>query len=166
MKHILLITIASVLLVGCVPRNTDAGKALFNNVEIEKLEEIIYVLFGLIICSGPIIAFFVASKGFSILYLFLLADLLCCAFVVAVFYSFYNKLLNEKIAYFSIIMGLILGLLFFPAPDFSKSLLVGIIVPMEIFPAFISQSLLFLSFLIATLVPAIVIMTNDSIKRR
>ena len=59
MKHILLITIASVLLVGCVPRNTNAGKALFNNVEIEKLEEIIYVLFGLIICSGPIIALFV-----------------------------------------------------------------------------------------------------------
>ena len=113
-----------------------------------------------------IISFIVASKGFSVLYLFLLADLLCCAFVVAVFYSFYNKLLNEKIAYFSIIMGLILGLLFFPAPDFSKSLLVGIIVPMEIFPVFISQSLLFLSFLIATLVPAIVIMTNDSIKRR
>ena len=119
-----------------------------------------------IILLLSIIVFILASKGYSILYLFLLADLLCCAFVVAVFYSFYNKLLNEKIAYFSIIMGLILGLLFFPAPDFSKSLLVGIIVPMEIFPVFISQSLLFLSFLIATLVPAIVIMTNDSIKRR
>ena len=37
------------------------------------------------------VAFIVASKGFSILYLFLLADLFCCAFVITVFYSFYNK---------------------------------------------------------------------------
>ena len=35
-----------------------------------------------------IIAFLVASKGFSILYLFLLADLLCCAAVFPVFYGF------------------------------------------------------------------------------
>ena len=38
--------------------------------------------------------------------------------------------------------------------DFSKSLLVGIILPTEIFPVFVSQSLLFLSFLIATFFPA------------
>ena len=112
-----------------------------------------------------IISFLIASKGFSILYLFLLADLFCCAFVVTVFYSFYSKLLNEKTAYFSILIGLILGLFLFPAPDFSKSLLVGIIMPIEIFPDFVAQSLLFLSFLIATLVPAIVIIANDSIKR-
>jgi ABC-type uncharacterized transport system permease subunit len=41
----------------------------------------------------------------------------------------------------------------FPAPDFSKSLLVGIMVPAELFPAFVSQSLLFLSFLVATFIP-------------
>ena len=69
-----------------------------------------------------IIAFIVASKGFSVLYLFLLADLFCCAFVLTVFYSFYNKKLNEKTAYISIIIGLIGGLLLFPSPDFSKSL--------------------------------------------
>jgi Na+/proline symporter len=96
----------------------------------------------------------VASKGFSVLYLFLLADLFCCAFVLTVFYSFYNKKINEKTAYISIIVGLIGGFLLFPVPDFSKSLLVGIILPTEIFPIFVSQSLLFLSFLIATFIPA------------
>ena len=40
--------------------------------------------------------------------------------------------------------------------DFSKSLLVGIILPTEIFPSFVSQSLLFLSFLIATFVPTVI----------
>ena len=43
-----------------------------------------------------IIALIVASKGFSILYLFLLADLLCCAAVFTVFYGFYQRNLKEK----------------------------------------------------------------------
>ena len=101
------------------------------------------------------IALIVASKGLSILYLFLLADLLCCAAVLTVFYSFYDKKLSEKNAYVSIIIGLFVGLLLFPSPDFSKSLLVGIILPKEIFPIFVSQSLLFLSFLIATFIPTV-----------
>ena len=113
-----------------------------------------------------IVTFFIASRGFSVLYLFLLADLFCCAFVLTVFYSFYNKKLNEKTAYISIIIGLVCGFLLFPSPDFSKSLLVGIMLPTELFPAFVSQSLLFLSFLIATVGPAIVIIIYDSIKRR
>jgi Na+/proline symporter len=112
------------------------------------------------------VAFIVASKGFSVLYLFLLADLFCCAFVITVFYSFYNKQLNEKTAHLSIIFGLIGGFLLFPSPDFSKSLLVGKMFPIEVFPGFISQSLLFLSFLFATVGPAIVIMSYDSFKRR
>ena len=113
-----------------------------------------------------IIAFVIASKGFSVLYLFLLADLFCCAFALTVFYSFYNKHLNEKTAYISITLGLIGGLLLFPSPDFSNSLLVGIIFSAEIFPLFVSQSLLFLSFLVATAGPAIVIMIHDSFKGR
>jgi len=112
------------------------------------------------------ISFIIASKGFSILYLFLLADLFCCAFALTVFYSFYNKRLNEKTAYISIIIGLIGGLLLFPTPDFSRSLLVGIMLPSDLFPIFVSQSLLFLSFFVATVAPAIVIMIYDSFKGR
>ena len=102
------------------------------------------------------ISFIIASKGYDILYLFLLADLFCCAFVLTIFYSFYNKKINEKIAYVSIIIGLIGGFLMFPAPDFSKSLLVGILFSKELFSPIVSQSLLFLSFVIATFLPLIV----------
>ena len=119
----------------------------------KKTDYLIISKYFIIILS--IIAFIVASKGFSILYLFLLADLFCCAAVLTVFYGFYNKRLTEKTACLSIIVGLIVGFLLFPSPDFSKSLLVGIIFPAELFPAFIKQSLLFLSFLIATFLPAI-----------
>ena len=104
-----------------------------------------------------IIAFIVASKGFDILYLFLLADLFCCAFVFTVFYSFYNKKVNENTAYISILVGLIGGFLMFPFPDFSKSLLVGILIPKEMFTPFVVQSLLFLSFIVATFLPAIIL---------
>ena len=100
-----------------------------------------------------IVVFIIASKGLSILYLFLLADLFCCSAVLTIFYSFFNKSISEKNAYISIILGLAVGLLLFPSPDFSKSILVGILFPIDFFPSFVSQSLLFLSFLVATFVP-------------
>ena len=129
------------------------GKATFNfNKKTNYLKLSKYLIIFL-----SIIVFVIASKGFDILYLFLLADLFCCAFVVTVFYSFYNKRINEKTAYISIIIGLIGGFLLFPSPDFSKSLLVGILIPKELFASFITQSLLLLSFLIATFLPVIVV---------
>ena len=100
-----------------------------------------------------LLAFFIASQGMSILYLFLIADLLCCAAVLTVFYGYYNKNFKEKNAYISIIFGLIVGLLLFPNQDFSKSILVGFIIPIEYFSDFIVESLLFLSFILATFTP-------------
>ena len=129
------------------------GKATFNldkKTNYLRLSKFFIIFLSLI-------AFFVASKGFDILYLFLLADLFCCAFVFTVFYSFYKKGINEKVAYMSILIGLVGGFLLFPFPDFSKSLLVGILMPKEIFAPFISQSLLFLSFVFATFLPAIIL---------
>ena len=114
-----------------------------------------------IIITLSIIAFLVASKGLSILYLFLLADLLCCAAVMSVFYWFYNKKFSEKKAYVSILFGLIVGIFLFPSPDFSKSILAGIIFPTNMFPDFISQSLLFSSFMIATFAPLVVWKIKD-----
>jgi len=129
------------------------GKATFNlDKKTNYLNFSKYVILFL-----SLISFIVASKGFDILYLFLLADLFCCAFVLTVFYSFYNKDINERTAYVSIIVGLISGFLMFPSPDFSKSLLVGMLIPQEFFIPFVSQSLLFLSFAVATFVPFILI---------
>ena len=100
-----------------------------------------------------IIVFIIASNGLSILYLFLLADLLCCSAVMTIFWSFYTKSIKEKNAYVSILLGLIAGLLFFQSPDFSKSILVGYLIPKELFPQFVNQSLLFISFIVATFIP-------------
>ena len=129
------------------------GKATFNlNKKTNYFNFSKYLIVFL-----SIVSFIIASKGFDILYLFLLADLFCCAFVLTVFYSFYDKSINEKVAYLSIIIGLIGGFLIFPTPDFSKSLLVGILISKDLFPPFVSQSLLFLSFVVATFLPLLVL---------
>jgi len=126
----------------------DANRIIKFKGDYLKLSKFIIILLG-------IITLFVASKGLSILYLFLLADLLCCAAVLTVFYSFYARSLNEKNAYISIGIGLFAGLLFFPSPDFSKSILIGAIFSIDTFPVFLSQSLLFTSFLVATFLPIV-----------
>jgi hypothetical protein len=76
--------------------------------------------------------------------------------VFTVFYSFYKKV-NEKTAYASILIGLIGGFLMFPYPDFSKSLLVGGLMSKDLFSPFVAQSLLFLSFVVATFLPAVIL---------
>ena len=129
------------------------GKAVFNlSKKTNYLNFSKYIILFL-----SFISFIIASKGFDILYLFLLADLFCCAFVLTVFLSFYDKSINENLAYISILIGLIGGFLLFPAPDFSKSLLVGIFIPKDLFPSLVSQSLLFLSFIVATFLPLLII---------
>ena len=129
------------------------GKAVFNlSKKTNYLNFSKYIILFL-----SFISFIIASKGFDILYLFLLADLFCCAFVLTVFLSFYDKSINENIAYISILIGLIGGFLLFPSPDFSKSLLVGVFIPIDLFPSFVTQSLLFLSFVIATFLPLLII---------
>ena len=124
------------------------GNRVFKTRDSLYLSKIIVI----ILC---LITFFIASKGFSILYLFLLADLLCCSAVLTIFYGFYNKSFSVKTAFISILIGICSGLLFFPSPDFSKSILIGTIISIDFFPAYMSQSLLFLSFIFATFAPII-----------
>jgi Na+/proline symporter len=103
------------------------------------------------------LVFYLASKGFSILYLFLLADLFCCAAVVTIFYGFFNKKINSKLSYFSILGSLFLGILFFPSMNFQTSFLVGNLLPIDFFNPIISSNLLFISFAIAIFMQLIII---------
>ena len=104
-----------------------------------------------------VLVFTLASKGFSILYLFLLADLLCCSAVVTIFYGFFNKKINSKLSYLTILFALISGLLFFPSMDFKTSLLVGNFLPLEYFSSIIITNLLFISFAAAIIIQLLLI---------
>ena len=94
-----------------------------------------------------------------ILYLFLFADLLCCATVVTIFYGFFKKKINTKLSLVSIILGLSSGLLFFPSQNFQSSLLVGNIMSVDNFSPIVISNLLFISFIVAIIVPFLVIST-------
>ncbi|WP_088891326.1 sodium:solute symporter family transporter [Leptolyngbya ohadii] len=79
----------------------------------------------------------IAAQGFNVLYLFLLADLVCAGAVFPVIYGLYARRLNGTIALWSSVIGIAAGALFFPKPDFTPwtglpfagDLLVSFIVP-------------------------------------
>ena len=105
-----------------------------------------------------VIVFAIASKGYSVLFMFLFADLLCCAAAFTVFYGMFNKNISKKLSLYSVISGLISGLALFPNQSFEKSILIGNILPASYFPGWISTALLFWSFVLATFVPMIVVL--------
>ena len=111
-----------------------------------------------IIILISILVFIIASKGYSILYLFLLADLFCCAAVVTIFFGFFNKKIDSQLSYLSILSALISGILFFPSTDFQKSILVGNLLPIELFSSIITTNLLFISFAIAIVTQILIIL--------
>ena len=129
--------ISSILIVN----GNQISKCIFGNSLKNKTNYIILLI--------SILVFVLASKGFSILYLFLLADLFCCTAVVTIFYGFFNKKISTQMSYLSILSALILGILFFPSMDFQSSILVGYLLPIESFSSIITTNLLFISFAIA-----------------
>tara|TARA_B100001741_G_scaffold274349_1_gene244031 strand:- start:875 stop:2326 length:1452 start_codon:yes stop_codon:yes gene_type:complete len=115
----------------------------------KKTNKIIFLL--------SIVVFIFASKGYSILYLFLLADLLCSAAVVTIFYGFFNRKINSNLAFLSIICGLLFGLLFFPSQNFQTSILVGNLISLDVFSIFIKTNLLFISFAVSLIIPFLMV---------
>ena len=129
------------------------GKQINNRLSGKKITK----KANLIILLLSILVFIIASKGYSILYLFLLADLLCCAAVITIFYGFFNKKINSKLAAYSIISGLLIGLLFFPSQDFQNSILIGNLIIADNIPIFIKTNLLFISFSVSLLIPFLIL---------
>jgi Na+/proline symporter len=120
----------------------------FKYLKDKKLSNVILILLS-------IVCLIITLYQFSVLYLFLLADLLCCACVYVIFKGLYQKKIYPCRSIVLIMIGLFLGLLFFPSTDFSKSLLVGVIFNKSIFNEIFTNSLLFWSFLFATFSPVV-----------
>lgn len=87
------------------------------------------------VCSIPVL--YASSQGFSVLYLFLLADLLCSAAAFPVFFGLYSRRYDGFTATISTLGGLVAGLAVFPRPDgpmdyLLESFLLAAIVPVLI----------------------------------
>ena len=82
-------------------------------------------------------AILIASQGYDVLYLFLIADMVCAAAVVPVFWGLYAPRFSGGDALTASALGLVAGILFFPTPklgyaigwiitiDFASQLLVS-----------------------------------------
>ena len=77
-----------------------------------NVSRILTVLVGL-----PAIA--IAAQGYSVLYLFFVADLICAAVLFPMLYGLYSRHLTGVNAFVSSVVGMVTGLLFFQKPDFS-----------------------------------------------
>ncbi len=64
-------------------------------------------------------AILIASQGYNVLYLFLLADLVCAGALFPVLFGLYSRRLTGTIAFWSAVVAIATGALFFPRPDFS-----------------------------------------------
>jgi Na+/proline symporter len=61
----------------------------------------------------------IASQGYSVLYLFLIADLVCAAAVFPVFYGLYSRRVGQPAVVAGIVVGIVVGSLFFPTSNFA-----------------------------------------------
>ena len=130
----------------------NGGKFLrLTSHELKKLSYLLVTILSAVV-------FTIASKGYSVLFMFLFADLLCCAAAFTVFYGMFNKNISKKLGLYSVIAGLISGLVLFPNQTFEKSILIGNLLPTTYFPGWIVTALLFWSFVLATFVPVVVIL--------
>ena len=109
------------------------------------------------LCLIP--AVIIASQGYSVLYLFLIADMVCCAILFPVFFGLYSSKFNGNDAVISMIIGLIFGILLFPKPDMSP-LVSSIPYAGDLFFSF------YISFLSSALISLILFFKNNISSRQ
>jgi Na+/proline symporter len=109
------------------------------------------------LCLIP--AVIIASQGYSVLYLFLIADMVCCAILFPVFFGLYSSKFNGNDAVISMITGLILGTLLFPKPDWTP-LVSSIPYAGDLFFSF------YISFLSSALISLILFIKNNISSRQ
>ncbi len=109
------------------------GRRLFPNASTGRLMVLSRTLIFLL--AVPVMI--VASQGYSVLYLFLLADLFCSAAAFPVFFGLFSRRYSGRIAMLSTLSGLLAGVALFPAPGAT--------------PAYLLES-----FLLAAFMPVVV----------
>ena len=87
------------------------------------------------------ISILIATRGYSVLYLFLIADLVCAAAAFPTIYGLFAKKYSGKAAFLSSIIGIVAGAFLFPDPSYSTgnlflSFLIAMITPIVISPIF------------------------------
>ena len=106
-----------------------------NNIKIYRLV--------MILTCFPV--YYIASKGYDVFYLFLLADLLSCALIGPAVFSIFGKK-EYKNAFLVGIISIIIGFILFPGLNFSDGILVSYLGGANSINTFWGANQLFVSF--------------------
>ncbi|QNO14715.1 hypothetical protein HYG86_07895 [Alkalicella caledoniensis] len=104
------------------------SKRLFKNTKEEKLLRIARIATVIMILPVAL----VSARGYSVLYLFFVADLVCAGVCFPLFFGLYSKKCTENMALISSVLGIISGIPFFIANQLLLSFTVPIIVSASI----------------------------------
>ena len=92
--------------------------------------------------------FILSSQGFNVLYVFLIADLICCCLVLPFLLGLFGFNITTKQIYIISFLSIALGVLIFPDPSFSKNIMSDFL---NINLTFINNYKLFSSFIVPIL---------------
>lgn len=111
--------------------------------------------FVIILTCFPV--YYIASKGYDVFYLFLVADLLCCALIGPAVFSIFGKK-EYKNAFLVGIISIIIGFVLFPGINFSDGILVSFLGGAENINSFWAANQLFVSFALTVAISFILTM--------
>ncbi len=121
---VLVMSTVDTLLNGMVATFSGNTKGILKNLDSKSLLRFARILTLVIIIPAALIA----AQGYSVLYLFLVADLLCAGVVFPLFYGLYNKKITENTAVLASLLGIASGIPFFMA----NQLLISFTLPIVI----------------------------------
>lgn len=108
---VLVMSTVDTLLNAMVASFTIDSQKIFKGIKQESLLTYARVITVILIMPATLIA----SKGYSVLYLFFVADLVCTGVFVPLFFGLFDSRLTENIALLAAILGIVSGIPFFIA---------------------------------------------------
>lgn len=108
---VLVMSTVDTLLNAMVATFTLDSKIIFKNMKKESLLTFARVMTVVLILPATLIA----SRGYSVLYLFFVADLVCAGVFFPLFFGLFNQYCTERIALVAAVLGVVSGIPFFMA---------------------------------------------------
>ena len=121
---VLVMSTVDTLLNAMVATFTIDSQRMFKGIKKESLLTFARILTVVIIIPATLIS----AKGYSVLYLFFVADLVCAGVFFPLFYGLFNANLTEKIALTAAVLGIASGIPFF----MTNKLLISFALPVVV----------------------------------
>ena len=121
---VLVMSTVDTLLNAMVASITLDGHRLLKNIKNDSLLTFARIITVIIIVPATLIS----AKGYSVLFLFFVADLVCAGVFFPIFYGLFNPKLTEKVALAAAILGIAAGVPFFMA----NKLLISFALPVVV----------------------------------